>query len=147
MKKFLIYFLLLVIPAASFSQSTPDHTPLVKADYLKKSHNQKTAAWVLLGGGGLLFTIGAVISANDVANDLGNIFNSNYQQSSDAGPILLVAGCITMLGSVPLFVASSKNYRRARTASAGLKMEKVPVIYQKSFVQNSYPALSLKINL
>lgn len=147
MKKITICIFLLAIYSASFGQTKPGDSPLLKTDYLKKSKNQKTAAWVLLSGGGLLSAIGLVITANDVTNDLVNIFDPSYQQSSNTGPVLLVAGSITMLGSVPLFVASSKNYRRAITASAGLKMEKVPGIYQKSVVQNSYPALSLKIQL
>jgi len=147
MKKITIYILLMTISTASFSQSIPTNLSPVRTDYLQKSHHQKTAAWVLLGGGGLMASIGSIISAKDVTNNLVNLFDPNYQQSSNTGPVLMVLGTVTMLGSVPLFIASSRNKRKAMTLSTSFKLEKIPVIFQKSLVQNSYPALSLKINL
>ena len=51
MKKSLFYFLLLAMPATIFCQKTNDSVPDIKTHYLVKSKNQKTAAWVLLGGG------------------------------------------------------------------------------------------------
>ncbi len=147
MKKIIIYTLLLVLPAASFSQQTTNNAPPVKIDYLKKSKNQKTAAWVLLGGGLGLTIAGVAIGANEVANDFVTIIVTGEQQSSSTGAVMILAGGATMLGSIPLFISGAKNKGRAMSASAGLKMEKSTMIQRSTFVQNSYPALSLKISL
>ena len=53
----MIYFLLPAMPAASFCQKTNDSVQVVKTDYLTRSKNQKTAAWILLGGGTALIGI------------------------------------------------------------------------------------------
>ena len=82
MKKVMIYFLLLAIPALSFSQSIPNNVPAVKTDYLQKSKKQKTAAWILLGGGALLSSIGGVVIGNEVVNDIGGIFDPTSTNSS-----------------------------------------------------------------
>jgi hypothetical protein len=56
MKIIISFTLLIVFSISSFCQSTPNDLPTVKTDYLKKSKNQKIAAWVLLGGGIILET-------------------------------------------------------------------------------------------
>jgi hypothetical protein len=61
MKKVITYVLLLAMPAITFCQKTNDSIPAVKTDYLVKSKNQKTAAWVLLGGGVALMGAGYLI--------------------------------------------------------------------------------------
>ena len=146
MKKITIYILLLAIPAVSFSQSTPGNAPTIKTDYLKKSHSQKTAAWILLGGGFALSTAGIAVGVNEVSNELYNIFDPTPEKTSNVGGVLFFTGCASMLGSIPFFISSGKNKRKAVSASARLKMEKAPMIQQKSLVQNSYPAISLKIS-
>jgi hypothetical protein len=147
MKKIILYALLLVIPAVTFSQQTTGNMPALKTDYLQKSKNQKTAAWILLTGGAVLSSIGAVVIGNEVVNDIGGIFDPTIEPSSNTGTILSITGTAAMLGSIPLFISSAKNKRKAMSASAGIKMEKLPVIRQTSFVQNSYPAVSIKISL
>lgn len=56
-EKIMIYFLLPAMPPASFCQKTNDSVQVVKTDYLTRSKNQKTAAWILLGGGTALIGI------------------------------------------------------------------------------------------
>lgn len=50
MKKIFFAIVLIIIYSTSFSQ-----------DYLQKSKNQKTTAWIMLGGGGALILTGIVI--------------------------------------------------------------------------------------
>lgn len=147
MKKIIIYALIMVMPAITFSQQTINKAPVLKTDYLQKSKNQKTAAWVLLGGGTVLISIGSVVISNEIVNNIGGIFDPTIETNSNTGSILFIAGGVSMLGSIPLFISSAKNKRKSIAASAGIKMEKLPVIRQTSFVQNSYPAVSLKIGL
>jgi len=143
MKKIIIYILLLVIPAVSFSQSTTTNAPVVKIDYLQKSKNQKTAAWILLGGGTVLSSVGLVIAAENVFSGFGIGSSGSY----NTGMVLFYTGGAAMFGSIPFFISSAKNKRKSMSASAGIKMEKLPVTRQTSFAQNSYPAVSLKISL
>ncbi len=128
MKKIMIYFLLLAMPAASFCQKTNDSVPSVKTDYLTKSKNQKSAAWVLLGGGTALIGAGFLI---------GDSKNSTFDDAA-TGAILGGIGVLSAIGSIPLFIASGKNKRKALNMSANFRIENAT---------NSYPAIALKINL
>ena len=110
----MLYFLLLAFPATSFCQKTNDSVPVIKTDYLTKSKNQKTAGWVLLGGGTALIGIGFLVG------------DSKESTFDDA------------IGSIPLFIASGKNKRKALNMSANFKMENAT---------NSYPAVAFKIKL
>jgi len=135
MKKNIIYFLLLALPAAGFCQKTNDSVPVIKTDYLVKSKNQKTAAWVLLGGGVALIGAGFLI---------GDSKNATFDDAG-TGVVLGGIGFLSAVGSIPLFIASGKNKRKAMKASAFIKLETVPLLQKQSFVQNSYPAFSVNI--
>ena len=127
MKKIMVYFLLLALPVTSFCQ-TNDSVPVVKTDYLSKSKSQKTAAFIFLGIGVAALTVAAV---GDL--DLDAI-----------GGVVIVGGVAT-IASIPLFIASGKNKRKAMKASAFIKMETMPLLQKQSYTQNSYPALSVNI--
>jgi len=60
MKKIIAFLTLLIIGMSCFSQQT-DSLQSIKTDYLRKSKNQKTAAWVLLGGGIAMTITGMII--------------------------------------------------------------------------------------
>jgi len=135
MKKNIIYFLLLALPATSLCQKTNDSVPVIKTDYLVKSKNQKTAAWVLLGGGVALIGAGFLI---------GDSKNATFDDAG-TGVVLGGIGFLSAVGSIPLFIASGKNKRKAMKASAFIKLETVPLLQKQSFVQNSYPAFSVNI--
>jgi hypothetical protein len=153
MRKIFPFTLLLIFSTTSFCQSTTNDLPTVKTDYLKKSKNQKTAAWILLGGGFALSTTSILIATpkatEDLAYGLGGFLvgepvpENNYTAES----ILLVTGIAAMLGSIPLFIASGKNKKRAMNMTTNIKMEKATIIERQSFVQSSYPAIAFKINL
>lgn len=153
MKKIMVYFLLLALSATSFCQKTNDSVPAVKTDYLKKSKNQKTAAWILLGGGFALSTtsilIGTPKATEDLSYGLGGYFLGQPAPENDytAETILLVTGTAAMLGSIPLFIASGKNKKKAMNMTTNIKMENAIIIQRQSFVQSSYPAIAFKINL
>ena len=132
MKKTICIALMMVTVISIFSQQTPS----VKTDYLQKSKNQKTGAWVLLGGG---FSVLAVTAATNAGVDF---------QNKKSFPIVPVCiGGAMMIGSIPLFIASGKNKRKANAATTFFKMETMPVIQQHSLVQHPYPAISVKIGL
>jgi hypothetical protein len=113
MKKTIIYVLLLALPTSSFCQKTNDTVPVIKTDYLVKSKNQKTAAWVLLGGGVALIGAGFLI---------GDSKNATFDDAG-TGVVLGGIGFLSTIGSIPLFIASGKNKRKAMKATASIKME------------------------
>lgn len=128
MKKIIIFSLLLTMSVASFSQQTNPSSTLTKQDYLQKSKDQKTAAFIFLGVGVTAFAIAAP----------GNV-------SFDLLGVLAIGGVVATLSSITLFIASSKNKRKGMHLS--FKNEKTPQIQKSSFVYKAVPSLTLKINL
>jgi hypothetical protein len=121
------------LPVTSFCQKTSDSVPVIKTDYLAKSKNQKTAAWILLGGGVALIGTGFIV---------GDSKNSSFDDAA-FGALLAGIGTLSAIGSIPLFIASGKNKRRAMKASALIKMETVPLIQKQSYIKISYPSFSV----
>lgn len=124
--------LLLIIFTSSFSQSTQDKLPANENDYLKKSKNQKTAAWILVGVGSLSTLLGTV----QVNPDYGENNNSTF---------LLVGGLVALGASVPLFIASAKNKKKAMSLT--FKSENIRQILNSSIVNRNIPSLNLKLDL
>lgn len=124
MKKALILLLLTACIATSYSQES-------KADYLKKSKNQKTAAWVLLGGG-LAMGVGGAVWA-------GSNFNST-------GPdVLFALSATTISAGITLFTISGRNKRKA--ASMSFIMQGTKSIITAGIIQKKVPSLQLLILL
>jgi len=136
MKKIILFTLLLILSAASFSQQTNPSPTLTRQDYLKKSNNQKFVAWTLLGGGAIALALAGMDA--DVCVGPGCTRNS-----FPAAAVGIGAVCIA--GSIPFFIASAKNKRRA--ISLSFKNETIQYLQKSSFVNRSVPSLSLKINL
>jgi hypothetical protein len=131
---------MLALQATSFSQKMNDSIPSVQKDYLQKSKNQKTAAWILLGGGAALMTTSLIMAVPKVTS-------LDPESDYTAENILLVTGTAATLGSIPLFISSGKNKRKAVNLNTSIQMEKATILERQSFVQSSYPAFTLKINL
>jgi hypothetical protein len=131
MKKAILFLMPLLLTAASFCQQTNPAPSQTKQDYLQKSKNQKTAAWVLLGGGAALLIGGVAWGSSDW---------------EATGPsVLFVAGGLSMLGSIPLFISSGKNKKRA--ISMSFKNEKVPWPLTNNVTNHSLPSITLKLSL
>jgi uncharacterized protein YdeI (BOF family) len=135
MKKTIVLALLLIVSATSFSQQTKPSAAFTKEDYLAKSKSQKTTAWALLGCGAGLVLIGDLI---------GNSKGSSFSDAA-TGVVIAGAGVLCMLGSIPAFLASGKNKRRA--ISMSFKNETAPQFQKDGFTNRSVPSLTLKISL
>ncbi len=120
--------LLLTTTGAYSQESSPNPSP-TKQDYLKKSRGQKTAAWILLGSGATLLAIAAP-----------------GEVSFDILPVLVIGGTAATLGSIPLFIASGRNKRKAMRVSSHFEIQKKPVLAQTGLKYQSSPAVSIKIN-
>ena len=133
MKQLIISLLLIIFAGNSFAQQTTTLPSQAKNDYLQKSKSQKTAAWIMLGGGIALAVAGTAVTASD--------------WESTGGPAMMVIGAACVVGSIPLFIAAGKNKKKGLAASASLKIVKMPVDQQTVFVRRAYPALSIKMDL
>ena len=135
MRKFFICTMLLLMTTSSFCQQTDFSQSLTQQNYLQKSKKQKTAAWVLLGGGAAV-AVGAAIL--DVSSD--------WSKSETPYLVALSTGCASMLGSIPLFIASKRNKRKAMNASTYFEIRQNPVPTNTGLTLHSIPTLSLKLN-
>ena len=78
---------------------------------LEKSARQKTAAWILLGAGAGLTIAGGIVGTNAVKNQ-DNPFDI-FPRGTLAGGAMIGGGITAMVISVPLFLASSRNKKKA----------------------------------
>ena len=132
MKKLTILSILFSFSSGIFSQQTEPAPSLTKQDYLRKSKTQKTAAWILLGTGTLTATLGTI----KVNPDYGESTNRAY---------LLIGGLVMIGASVPLFIASGSNRKKA--ASISFRNRFVPQMKNGDLVNRQIRSIYLKINL
>lgn len=131
MKKTILLFLAMAFAITTFCQKRV----LTKDEYLTKSKNQKTTAKIMLAGGASLILIGLAV---------GNRDESSFGEAG-AGVIMGGIGVLSMIGSVPLFIASSKNKRKAMELA--FINEKVPFPRSGGFTKLSCPSLAVRIRL
>jgi hypothetical protein len=135
MKNLFLAFLLLGVSIHAQSQTkTLATTP---EELLQKSNSQYKAGMILLGGGAaMLLTAWAIPLQYD---DYGGITNNSFQS------FLGVAGAVSVIISVPVFLSSGSNARMA----ARLSLQN-QALHQPAFVPGqprNIPAISLKIPL
>ncbi|MEP6464872.1 MAG: hypothetical protein ABJB05_01140 [Parafilimonas sp.] len=112
MKKIIAFCLLLSVTGATFCQADTTTFSTIKTEYLKKSKNQKTVAWVMVGGGAGLFVAGSIVGVHGWFDFFSGNLNKASNNIGVAGP-LAIAGAVSMLGSIPLFISSSHNKHKA----------------------------------
>jgi hypothetical protein len=96
-------------PQVAFTEDSTK--PKKDADYyIAKSNDQRTTAWVLLGGGALCTGIGVLIFPKDYG-----IFGNSSETESKAtlSVVLSIVGFAAMISSIPVFVTAAKNKRKA----------------------------------
>ena len=150
MKKLILTIATALFFFESFGQQIDPAPAFPKQDYLKKSKKQKTTGWILLGGGAALVVIGAVIPKGEevTPSPLGPFDPYGiYEVDENDGvkAVFYTIGSLSMLASIPFFISSGKNKRRAATLS--LNNMRTPQIKNSSLVYRPMPAVSLKINL
>ena len=133
MKQLTILILLIFSAVNSSSQPKTTASSLTKTDYLQKSKRQKTAAFIMLGGGMAVLLAGVIIEATNWDSSVGNVLAS--------------VGALSEVGSIPLFIASAKNKKKAMNASVFFKMKNMMIMKPSLFTRKAYPAVSITINL
>lgn len=142
MKKIIFFLTLLLFVANSFSQ-TPSDPSFSKDYYLKKSKNQKTTGWVLLIGGGVVGVIGFT-KAKQILNDPNIGFTEGFE-SGLGWTLIGLTGSGLALCSIPLFLSSRKNARKAATIS--FNNQKILFPQQNTFILKPLLTFTLKVEL
>lgn len=151
MQKKMMVCLLLVATTlmAAGQQTSPTPQQPAPVNYLKKSKNQKTAAWILTGAGtaGLFITLSADMS-QAVGGGLTTVFSLGTvepEYKSYTVPYILSGAAI--VGGVTLFLAAAKNKDRARAATTYLKMERTEQVQQGKLTRQAFPAVGVRMGL
>ena len=134
----LFLFLLSTLQLCAQVDTTFSNAKL-KADYLKKSRNQKTAAWIILGGGGVFILSGLLVNTNDTQS------YTPAPTVTVTGTSLIAVGVLAEIASIPLFMAASKNKKRAM--SLGIKNQFIPTSHSGTFVYTTVPSMSITVRL
>jgi hypothetical protein len=146
MKKIILFIAMLLFVVNVFSQDTTRQA-YSKDYYLKKSRNQKTTGWVLLGTGTTLTLIGFVIGMNTVTNNLtyfGTLGTEGSPSSDDgASNFLIITGVTADLASIPFFISAGKNRRRA--AEVALINQKMYLPQKNSVALRYVPGVTIRI--
>jgi hypothetical protein len=107
--------------------------------YSKKNKNQKTTAWIMLGGGAVLTVSGLALISKELLIDPW----SGDEVNPIGGEIMGYAGLASMAGSIPFFIASGKNKKRAKIS---LQQQKI-TMGNKISQQSNYHSICLSISL
>lgn len=148
MKKNILFGILLIIVITGYTQEIKPNTLFTKQDYLRKSKQQKTVAWILAGGGSALSIIGGLKFLDEAVKVRNSVIPLPGQPIPDeakvngAGILMLIGG-VAIVSSVPLFVASGKN--KTRAAAVSFKNIPVLVLQKNSFVYTNTPSLNITI--
>jgi hypothetical protein len=139
-----LFFLTTVLQAQHLENSSTNLPDDNYKLYSKKYKKQKTTAWILLGGGTVLTVGGVIAQAATATMDLVTIMvGSEPEEFNQTGTYVAYAGLATMATSIPFFIASGKNKKRANIA---LQQQKI-TMGNKMNQQAGYQSISLRIRL
>lgn len=130
----LLYFLNI---SAQNIESSPQQV-LRLSDKAKK---QKSTGWILLGGGAGVTLIGAAIGVANVWDEI----LLEERGAVDAASVMVITGLVSMAGSIPFFIASGKNRKKA-AALVFIKMENSSYVSQYTKTDINYPAITLSVS-
>jgi len=148
MKKIIPFVLLLVMVTTTYGQQNSPAPALSKQDYLQKSKHQKTAAWILVGSGTVIGTIGTIQILKEMAK-VPFVWIPGQPEpdnsKANGGAVIASIGGAAILGSIPLFIASGKN--KGRAAAVSFKNIPARTLQKNSFAYTSIPSVSVTIKL
>ncbi len=133
MIKFILIFAFAITTQQSISQQTGQK--VTAENYVLKSKHQKTAAWVLLAGGTVMAGTALIVATSHVFEDIASGRNAR-------GEVWFYTGLGMMGASVPFFILSGKNARKATLAFSN---EYVPKMSEENMVFHKIPSLKLTI--
>ena len=111
----------------------------MKDYYLQKSKSQNTVAWIFLGAGAATAIIGTIIAGSvEDEDDFTTSFNDAITGSG-----LIVIGAASCITSIPFFIVSGNNKRKAMSLSAGFQQIPMPA----NGLTIKQPAISIRVTV
>ena len=129
-----------LISSISLLSKAQESSPLTAEEYFKKSKRQGTAAKVMLISGSTIGLTGFYIA---MRNTEGVLFLGD-RKKYDAGEALFFSGIGIAAASVPFFILSGKNKKKALKLVP--KNEPVVLPVEKGLSKTHIAALSLKLS-
>jgi hypothetical protein len=133
MKKQFVLFALLIPAFSSLAQQLSSSNS--RAYYEERSRRQKTAGWILLGSGTVMAVGGAMA--------FGKSWYSGSYTETDIYGFVMLGGVASTIVSIPFFVNSGKNARKAATLS--LKNQPFLLPPRNSICLDAKPVVTLTI--
>lgn len=134
-KIFLILSLILIFLPKAKAQN--QENKILIEEYLKRSEKQKKTGLIMLGAGVGSVVIGTVLFATGWGD------GSDFAVGS--GAVLMTAGSLSTLISIPILVSSASTGRKA--AKLGIGTARLTGPLPDGFFQKTYPALHFSIPL
>ena len=146
MRNIFCLLMMIVLFVSSYAQQTTPQIEL-KESLLQKSKKQKKAAFIMLIGGAALIGTAILLPKGEYEGTELNPFSGISENYSNDGikAACGLTGTLSMLGSIPLFLASGRNKRKAM--SIALKTETAPQLQNSNWVSIPVPSLTVKLSL
>jgi len=135
MKKMMLLLTVSLFALVTYSQSL--NPTLTKDYYLQKSKKQKTTGWVLFTGGTTMAVIGGLVFSDH--------FDYGSDAATDASSFLVLGGVFLDLLSIPFFISSASNTRKA--ASISFNTQKLLLPQHNIFIPKHQVGLTLRIGI
>lgn len=134
--------ILLLLALSCFYQLSVAQQPTTEGSreqYMQKSKQQQTAAWVLTGGGVAMVVAGLVSSQS----------NRSYVPNEQIGTGLIIAGGAAITGGIVLFTASGRNKDRAHSIAASILLQQTinGSHLTMKLLPEKFPAIGIAIRL
>ena len=148
MKKVTTSLLFLLYMAICFGQQTTQKHGFAKTDYLFKSKKQKTIGWILIATGAAMFTVSALVPEGDPTGEISYpCLCRDVHQNDDIKGALGLTGIVSALASIPFFIASGKNQRKAKAASLFINAESRQALAGSTIRKIYFPAIGMRVTL
>ena len=134
MKKIIVSILLLAMSISLIAQQLPAPDYKLRDEYLKKSKRQKTTANIMLLAGGASVAAGTIMFMNN------GLAADGSEDKMLGGVGLATVGVLSMVGSIPFYIISGNNKRKAMEFTGGINLE-------RGRNQVYYPAVAVRIHL
>lgn len=144
MKKCLLVFVSMFFALSSFSQVQTNHVS--RDAYLTKSKKQNRTGLVLVAGGVVLVATGFIIPKGDATGEINWIDISPKYENDEIKVAFSMAGLVAALGSIPFFVASSKNKKRAMKTSVSFRNQEIHYLQCRGVAVRLQPGLTYKMS-
>ena len=145
MKKILLCSAFLFFVFNSFSQ---EKTKTVSREaYLLKSKKQHKTGLVLLAGGVVCIAAGLIIPEGDPTGEINWVSATEVHENDGIRAAFGYTGIISALGSIPFFIASNKNKKRAMKTVVSFNNKTLQYLNQNNFVLSSQPTFTVNIAL